>query len=86
MDQNISRRHFLGQSGIASSGLLLSFCLPGKIYVTSAATDFAPNAFLQIKATGEIVIYGKNPEIGQGVKDRPPDDHCGRIGCLVESG
>ena len=68
----VNRRAFLKLVGIAGGGLALAF------YVGDRATalantngseqGLAPNAYLRIAPDGGILIYSKNPEIGQGVK------------------
>jgi len=72
----LNRRAFLKLVGVAGGGLALAF------YVGDRATalantngseqGFAPNAYLRIAPDGSIVIYAKNPEIGQGVKTSFP--------------
>lgn len=67
----IGRRDFLKISGIAGTGLILGFGLSasGKDRV---AASFEPNAFLKIGSDNSILVYAKNPEIGQGVKTSLP--------------
>ncbi len=78
----LSRRGFLKASTLAGGGLLLG-CYLGLRNSASAAADpiapaaraaseFSPNAFIHILPDGSITIYGKNPEIGQGVKTSLP--------------
>lgn len=72
----LNRRGFLKLVGVAGGGLALAF------YVGDRATalantngseqGFAPNAFLRIAPDGSIVLYAKNPEVGQGVKTSLP--------------
>ncbi len=72
----VNRRAFLKLVGVAGGGLALAF------YVGDRATalantngseqGFAPNAFLRIAPDGSIVLYAKNPEVGQGVKTSLP--------------
>jgi len=68
----LSRRGFLKVAG--ASGLALAFNLPGARHALAAdaAGEFAPNAFIQIAPNGQILIYAKSPEIGQGVKTTYP--------------
>jgi isoquinoline 1-oxidoreductase beta subunit len=70
----LPRRQFLKLSGIAGGGLVLAFMLGGRSkadaahHKSSENKGFSPNAFIQIKPDGTIVIAAKNPEVGQGVK------------------
>ena len=65
-----SRRRFMQTTGIAGGGLMLGFVLKAKpAHATPGALQ--PNAFLRIDADG-ILLYAKNPEIGQGVKTSLP--------------
>ena len=65
-----SRRRFMQATGIAGGGLMLGFVLKGSpAHATPGALQ--PNAFLRIDADG-ILVYAKNPEIGQGVKTSLP--------------
>ena len=73
--RGVGRRDFLKLTGLAGGGLLLAFSLGGVHRARAAeagATAFAPNAFLIVRPDGEVVIYAKNPEIGQGVKTALP--------------
>ena len=71
----IPRRSFIKLTGLAGGGLVLAFHL-GKSSSALAAQEgsntFAPNAFLRISPDGSILIYSKNPEIGQGIKTAFP--------------
>ncbi|MBU6377504.1 MAG: molybdopterin-dependent oxidoreductase [Gammaproteobacteria bacterium] len=67
--ERLDRRRFLQLTGIAGGGLMLGI---GELQSQPSAPQvFAPNAFVQISATG-IVIYATQPEIGQGVKTAVP--------------
>lgn len=71
----INRRDFLRLSSLAGAGLLLSIgLLDSKIVNASvnATTSFEPNVFLKITNDGKIVLFSKNPEIGQGIKTSMP--------------
>jgi isoquinoline 1-oxidoreductase beta subunit len=68
----LDRRSFLKFTGVAGSGLLLGFAIGPEAEAAAAAGDFAPNAFLRISRKGEILIYSKGPEIGQGIKTAFP--------------
>lgn len=73
--RRIDRRTFLKLTGIASGGLTLAACFNGDPAVeapAAAATDFVPNAFINVGTDGTILIYSKIPEIGQGIKTSLP--------------
>ena len=72
--QDVSRRTFLKLTGIAGGGLTLGFLAgaPPKAHGQAATGDFAPNAYLNIATDGSILIYNKNPEVGQGIKTAFP--------------
>jgi len=74
---SMPRRRFLKLSGIAGGGLVLAFSLGNRSSAHAAhhsgaekdhAKSFSPNAFIQIKPDGSVVIAAKNPEVGQGIK------------------
>lgn len=74
----VGRREFLKRSGLAGGGLLLAVNLVNA-NITKAASEgdaaegvFEPNIYLRISSDGKIVIFAKNPEIGQGVKTSFP--------------
>ena len=71
----IPRRSFIKLTGLAGGGLVLAFHLGegGSALAAQAGSNtFAPNAFLRISPDGAILIYSKNPEIGQGIKTAFP--------------
>ena len=72
--QTIGRRSFLKLTGLAGGGLALAFYLEGgtQALAAQAGRDFAPNGFIHISPDGSILIYSKNPEIGQGIKTAFP--------------
>ncbi|HMJ70550.1 MAG TPA: molybdopterin cofactor-binding domain-containing protein [Cyclobacteriaceae bacterium] len=67
-----NRRDFLKSAGLTGAGIFLAVSFSdGKIISTAKAfedTVFEPNVFLKISSNGQIIIYSKNPEIGQGIK------------------
>ncbi len=72
---NISRRHFLKASGVATGGLMIGFSLPlqtiaGQYQPIDAA--FNPNAFIHLKENGDTVIYCGRCEMGQGISTALP--------------
>ena len=72
----MNRRAFLKLVGVAGGGLALAFYIGDRATAlantNSGAQGFAPNAFLRIAPDGSILIYAKNPEVGQGVKTSLP--------------
>ena len=73
--KTIPRRSFIKLTGVAGGGLVLAFHLGegSTALAAQAGSDtFAPNAFLRISPDGSILIYSKNPEIGQGIKTAFP--------------
>src|SRR5690242_13347893 len=76
----LDRRGFLRVTAIAGGGLLLTSMI-GLDVIDAAETaafkplnadPFVPNAFIRIMPDGKVTNYGKNPEIGQGVKTSLP--------------
>lgn len=73
MTTHINRRNFLKISSITGAGLLLQVPMLAKAGKSgSDATPFSPNVYLQINTDNSIIIFAKNPEIGQGVKTSLP--------------
>ena len=73
--RSIDRRAFLKLTGVATGGLTLAACFndgPGADAPSGAASDFTPNAFINIGTDGSVLIYSKIPEIGQGIKTSLP--------------
>ncbi len=76
--KTVDRRSFLRVTAIAGGGLLLSaYIRPLHAALNTvgeplADDPFMPNAFIKIFADGHIVIIGKNPEVGQGIKTSLP--------------
>ncbi len=69
----LDRRALLKLS--AGSGLVLAFWMGApsrEVGAATSPTEFAPNAYLRIFTDGKILIYAKNPEVGQGVKTSLP--------------
>ncbi len=65
----VSRRQFFKLAGLTGGGLVLAFYLgDSQVAVAQTTTDFAPNGFVQVRPNGDIVIFSKCPEIGQGIK------------------
>jgi isoquinoline 1-oxidoreductase subunit beta len=72
----LSRRNFIKITGLAGGGLVLALQLGPAVQKalaqSSAATTFSANPYVQIKSDGSIVLFAKNPEVGQGVKTSLP--------------
>jgi isoquinoline 1-oxidoreductase beta subunit len=72
----LNRRNFMVLSGLAGGGLVLAMSMGGGARRASAqpraAGTFSANPFVQIKNDGTVVLFAKNPEVGQGVKTSLP--------------
>ena len=72
----LSRRSFIKVTGLAGGGLVLAMSIgPGAEKAAAQAAvskTFAANPYVQIRADGKIVLFAKNPEVGQGVKTSLP--------------
>src|SRR5690606_24441901 len=81
-DAALSRRRFIKISGFVGGGLVLGLALGAQRAAaqqphghgagSSREVEFAPNAYVQIKPDGTVVLYAKNPDVGQGVKTALP--------------
>ena len=68
----LSRRDFLKSAGVASSGLIVAFCMPvglRRAFAQGAppAPMVPPNAFVRIAPDNTVTILLKHSEMGQGV-------------------
>ncbi len=72
----LSRRGFIKLTGLAGGGLVLAVSLPPgarqAVAQPSGAVTFDANPYVQIQPNGKIVLFAKNPEVGQGVKTSLP--------------
>lgn len=66
----IHRRDFLKLTGLATAGLLIS--MGAKSQSPEGEKTFEPNVYLSIRSDGKIILFSKNPEIGQGIKTALP--------------
>ena len=66
LSPDISRRRFLGVSGV----LVLGACLPARsaLLKANAATTFEPSLFLAIDGDGTVRVTAHRSEMGQGIR------------------
>ncbi|HUQ52509.1 MAG TPA: molybdopterin cofactor-binding domain-containing protein [Gammaproteobacteria bacterium] len=72
----LSRRGFIKLTGLAGGGLVLAMSLSTTarkaLAQPSGAASFEANPYVQIQPNGKIVLFAKNPDVGQGVKTSLP--------------
>lgn len=72
----LSRRGFIKLAGVAGGGFVLALSLGPVAEKAAAQTpsggDRSLNPYVQIRGDGKIVLFAKNPEVGQGVKTSLP--------------
>jgi isoquinoline 1-oxidoreductase beta subunit len=72
----LSRRGFIKLTGVAGGGFVLALSLgpaAEKALAQGApAADANLNPYVQIRADGTVVLFAKNPDVGQGVKTSLP--------------
>ena len=73
----LSRRAFIKVTGLAGGGLVLAMSMgPGArkalAQTKTPAAETTLNPYVQIRPDNTIVLYAKNPEVGQGVKTSLP--------------
>jgi len=65
----LSRRSFVKLSGGLGAGLILGVAAEDRVTAQMPQQPaFAPAAYVQIRPDGAIVLFAKNPEIGQGIR------------------
>ena len=73
---SLSRRGFIKLTGLAGGGLVLAAALPQTAREAQAqpsgGASFDANPYVQIQPDGKIVLFAKNPDVGQGVKTSLP--------------
>ncbi len=74
---NISRRSFIRNLGLASGGLILACNIPSSKEETEKirpfnGSVFEPNLFVQLKDNGELVLLATRSEMGNGVRTSLP--------------
>jgi isoquinoline 1-oxidoreductase beta subunit len=70
----LSRRSFIKVTGLAGGGLALGMGLssPREAGAQASAAVFEANPFVQVRPDNTVVIFSKNPDVGQGVKTAMP--------------
>jgi isoquinoline 1-oxidoreductase subunit beta len=72
----LSRRGFIKLTGVAGGGFVLALSLgpaAEKAFAQTASNaDASLNPYVQIRPDGKIVLFAKNPDVGQGVKTSLP--------------
>ena len=68
--QNISRRTFIKNVGLASGGLILAcnYTLFSQDTESGNLTKFNPNLFVQLNSDGSLIIIASRSEMGNGVR------------------
>jgi isoquinoline 1-oxidoreductase beta subunit len=68
--QNLSRRVFIRNVGLASGGLILgcNYNLFSKDIEEGNLTEFNPNLFVQLNSDGSLIIVAARSEMGNGVR------------------
>ncbi|PKB17701.1 xanthine dehydrogenase family protein molybdopterin-binding subunit [Flavobacterium sp. 5] len=68
--QNLSRRVFIRNVGLASGGLILgcNHSLLANDIIEGSLTEFNPNLFVQLNSDGSLVIVAARSEMGNGVR------------------
>ncbi len=74
--QQLSRRGFIKLTGVAGGGFVLALSLgpvAEKAFAqTKSTADAALNPYVHVRADGKVVLFAKNPDVGQGVKTSLP--------------
>jgi len=70
----LSRRSFIKISGVVGGGLVLGAGMSTSRTATAQSGDdvFEANPYVQIRPDNTIIIFSKNPDVGQGVKTAMP--------------
>ena len=72
----MTRRGFVKLTGVAGGGFVLALSLgPAArkaLAQTNPSDDATLNPYVEIRADGRVVLYAKNPDVGQGVKTSLP--------------
>ncbi|HEY8519132.1 MAG TPA: molybdopterin cofactor-binding domain-containing protein [Gammaproteobacteria bacterium] len=72
----LTRRAFMKLTGVAGGGLVIAFAMgPAAREALAQGRSngvFIANPYVQVRPDGTIVLFAKNPEVGQGVKTALP--------------
>jgi isoquinoline 1-oxidoreductase beta subunit len=66
----VSRRTFLTAGASAAGGLVVAYYVGGRRARRGAS--FQPNGYVRVEPDGTVVIFAKNPDMGQGAKTSLP--------------
>ena len=65
----VDRRTFLKVGSTAAGGLLVA-CYVRREPGTTSSAAFRPNGYVRIDPDGRVVLWSKNPDMGQGSRRR----------------
>jgi isoquinoline 1-oxidoreductase beta subunit len=71
----VSRRGFIKLTGVAGGGFVLALSLgpaAERALAQARGGNAQLNPYVQIRADGKVILFAKNPEVGQGVKTSLP--------------
>ena len=71
----VTRRSFIKITALAGGGMVVAFNIDGDLFAQGGRAGGPPlpaNAFIKFTPDGKVTIIGKNPEVGQGVKNMLP--------------
>jgi len=71
----VTRRSFIKITALAGGGMVVAFNIDGDLFAQGGrggGPPLAANAFIRFTPDGKVTIIGKNPEVGQGVKNLLP--------------
>jgi len=71
----VTRRSFIKITALAGGGMVVAFNIDGDLFAQGGRGGGPPlpaNAFIKFTPDGKVTIIGKNPEVGQGVKNMLP--------------
>jgi isoquinoline 1-oxidoreductase beta subunit len=73
----VTRRSFIKITALAGGGMVVAFNVDADLFAQRGGGAFGggalqANAFIKFTPDGKVTIIGKNPEVGQGVKNMLP--------------